>query len=403
MKLLALIMLIALFVACGVQAQEPVLLAEPRVLPLVWDEVSFTPELPHVLFELPEPESEPDPDPVFPNEVGEIMIIVYHGLHPENPGPYDRLTEDFKNDLQALYDGGFRLISMRDLINNNITTPAGYTPVVLSFDDGLPSAFSLERAEDGTLVPVPGTAVYILNEFYKKNPDFGRTAIFFVNGRPRPFAGAGTLQERFEFLIDHGFELGNHSYSHPNFANLNARRLQQEIGRVDQMIRRYAPGFEPLVIAYPFGIRPRPSLRAYIFNGEYDGETYSHEWALRVGNTFVPAVPYHVNFDPGNVARVVPTDQSTPYYDVVDLGFLLRRFERFPHLRFISDGDPNTITVPSTHLQYVNMYKIGDRELVVYKIYDTYDIYYEEPEEDTGEFRTYKPLPYNFMQMDMAG
>jgi len=374
MRRLALLAVI-LLASCGIHAQETFSViddteyAEEINLPLVGDEVSFVPETGR-----PQLRERPElPPPRFPpNEIGEIMILVFHGLHPTNPGPFDCLTDDFRNNLQTLYDQGYRLISMEDLINNNITTPAGYTPVVLTFDDGLPSAFSLEYAEDGTLVPVPGTAVYILNEFYEKNPDFGRTAIFFVNGSPQPFSGAGTLAERFAFLLEHGYELGNHSYSHANFAHLNARRIQQEIGRVDRMLRENAPGYQPLVFAYPFGIRPRRNLRRYIMAGEYDGWEYSHAWALRVGNTFVPAVPYHVNFDPQNVARVVPTDQSTAHYNVVDLGFLLRRFERYPHLRFISDGDPNVVTVPSDRLQYVDRDALAEfnLELVVYYIDD---------------------------------
>ena len=354
------LLLVVVLMACGVEAAETFVEGEPEPVVLARP----APVRPVVV---EEPEEEPDP--IFPNEVGEIMILVYHGLHYENPGPYDRLTADFWNDLQTLYDQGYRLISMADLVNNNITTPAGYTPVVLSFDDGLPSAFSLMELPDGTLAPVPGTAVYILNAFYEKNPDFGRTAIFFVNGRPRPFDGAGTLQERFAYLLDHGFELGNHSYTHANFARLNGQRLQRDIGLLDQFIRYYAPDFEPLVLAYPFGIRPRASLRHYALQGEYYGVPYSYAWALRVGNTGVPAVPHHVNFDPSNVSRVVASDDSTYYYIVPDLGHLLRVFEQNPRLRFISDGDPDVVTVPR-HLEHlVNTYSLGHRQLVVYDFY----------------------------------
>ena len=338
--------------------------------------ISERPSVPHRrVYRTPPPD-----DHVSPNEVGEIMILVYHGLHEERPGPYDRLTADFWDDLQNLYDQGYRLISMEDLINNNITTPRGYTPVVLSFDDGLPSAFSLKELEDGTLTPVPGTAVYIINAFYEMNPDFGRTAIFFVNGRAGTFQGAGTMEERFRFLIDHGFEIGNHGYTHANFATLDGRQLQREVGQLHQFISRYFPEYEPLALAYPFGIRPRPHLRHYALDGEYNGVSYSYPWALRVGNTGVPAMPYHINFDPSNVSRVVASDESTYYRIVPDLGYLLRRFERYPHLRFISDGDPNTITVPRELVDYVNLHSLEGRTLVVYDRHEEEDA----PEEDEG-------------------
>lgn len=389
MRWLALVVLLLSFglVACGLNAQEVFVDTGEEI-----EQAAFSHEVPRpILMELPEPEPEPEPDPIFPNEVGEIMILMYHGLHEYNPGPYDRLTSDFWKDLQALYDKGYRLISMEDLVNNNITTPAGYTPVVLSFDDGRASAFSLKELEDGTLTPVPGTAVYILNAFYEQNPDFGRTAIFFVNQHPEPFRGAGTIEERFAYLLDNGFELGNHGYTHANLSRLNAQSLRREIGLMDQFIKRYAPGYEPFVLAYAFGIRPRAALRHYALEGEYDGVSWHHKWALRVGNTGAPAIPHHINFDPTNVSRVVASDQSTDYYAVADMWFLLRRFEDFPHLRFISDGDPNTITVPRHLLHYVNLYSLYDKELVVYDIYEPYydyDVYegYDYSEEYQREF-----------------
>ena len=367
MKWLVLGIVLMVFASCSVEPQPAieteVVIRVPSYVPTVLT-ISADPEID------PDPEIIPEAEPVFPNEVGEIMILVYHGLHEENPGPYDRLTEDFWNDLQALYDKGYRLISMEDLVNNNITTAAGYTPVVLSFDDGSPSAFSLMEDEEGNLVPVPGTAVYIISAFYEKNPDFGRTAIFFINGQPEPFRGAGTMEERFAFLIDNGFELGNHSYTHGNFSRMNAQRLQRDIGLMNQFILRYANGFEPLVLAYPFGIRPRVSLRGYALEGEYNGIGYSYAWALRVGNTGVPAVPHHIHFDPSNVSRVVASDQSTDSYVVPDLWHLLRRFERHPYLRFISDGDPDVITVPRHLANYVNLDSLGDKQLVIYDLYD---------------------------------
>lgn len=391
MKLLAFIALLVL-TSCGVQPfrtdtgsfEE---LEETLVfLPTIDKTLSFS-QIREIPFVIKRSANEIETEPIFPNEVGEIMVIVYHGIHEESPGPFDRLTADFWNDLQTLYEQGYRLISLTDLINNNITTPAGYTPVAITFDDGHPSAFSLMEMEDGTLSPVPGTAVYIMNEFYRKNPRFGRTAMFFINGIPEPFRGAGTMEERFNFLLDQGFEIGNHSYSHKNFATLNAAQLQREIGLLDQLIRRYAPA--PLALAYPFGIRPRPHLHHYVMYGAYNGIPYSYVWALRVGNTGVPAVPHHVNFDPTNVSRVVASDESTEYQIVPDLGFLLRHFEQRPYLRFISDGDPNTITVPRSRVHLVNMYSLGDKKLVVYDdIYEEYEeleyYYYIEYEDVEG-------------------
>jgi len=376
------------FISCGTEDEPIIEEEEPVTVPVIVP--VFTP----IPTPQPTPEPEPEPtEPIFPNEIGEIMIIMYHGLVPENPSPYDRTIEGFRSDLQWLYDEGYRLISMYDLINNNITTPAGFTPVVISFDDGRSSAFSLMEDEEGNLVPAPDTAVHIMNAFYEENPDFGRTAIFFVNYHPEPFRGAGTFEERFSYLIDNGFEIGNHGLLHQNFALLNAQSLQREIGLMDQFIRRIIPEYEPLVLAYPFGIRPWPDLRHYVMEGEYYYAPYRHAWALRVGNTNVPANPNHINFDPSNVSRVVGTDSSTYYRRVPDFGYMMRFYERNPHLRFISDGNPDTLTVPECQLHLVNMYSLGDMELITYVWerdcdYDEecYGEYYSEDSDEEVEY-----------------
>ena len=106
---------------------------------------------------------------VQPNEIGDIIIAMYHGI--QNNPPYHRTAEDYKKDLQYMYDNGYRLISMRDYIDHNISVAAGYTPIVLTFDDGLRSSFSLEEV-NGELRPVEDSAVGILEAFNAEHPDF---------------------------------------------------------------------------------------------------------------------------------------------------------------------------------------------------------------------------------------
>ena len=72
---------------------------------------------------------------VKPNEAGQIMILMYHNIStPE--AEWVRTPENFRKDLQALYDAGYLPISLTDYVNGNINTPAGKSPYVLTFDDG---------------------------------------------------------------------------------------------------------------------------------------------------------------------------------------------------------------------------------------------------------------------------
>ena len=303
---------------------------------------------------------------IYPNEVGHIMILMYHGLHETNPGPYDRLTDDFRQDLETLYNQGYRLTSLSDIIHNNISVPAGKSPVAITFDDGLSSAFSLIET-DGVLSPRPGTAVYIMMEFAEAHPDFGLTAAFFVNSAPEPFSGAGTMQERFAFLIENGFEIGSHTISHPNMTRLGVAAIRREVGGQYAYLKARLPNYyEPEFFAYPYGSIPSSGSRDLILEGEYLGEEYRHSAAFRVGNTNVPPLPHHVNYNPLHVSRVNATDESTSQRVVPDMGHFFRLYANNPGLRYISDGNSNSITVSHNRAHEVNREALGEMSFFIY-------------------------------------
>ena len=73
---------------------------------------------------VPAPEAV-DYQAVKPYEVGHTMVIMYHGIVNERKPAdyYQRTKAEFREDLQALYDRGYRLISMRDLFMNYTSDP----------------------------------------------------------------------------------------------------------------------------------------------------------------------------------------------------------------------------------------------------------------------------------------
>ena len=92
-----------------------------------------------------EPKSEPEetknnPALVKANEAGQIMILEWHTIG-EQEGRWARTYTNFRKDLEVLYEKGYRLVSLRDVVTNNIQIEAGYTPVVLTFDDGTEGHF----------------------------------------------------------------------------------------------------------------------------------------------------------------------------------------------------------------------------------------------------------------------
>ncbi|MGE5679107.1 MAG: hypothetical protein ACM3ZR_13715, partial [Pseudomonadota bacterium] len=147
---------------------------------------------------------EPDLKKIKANENGQIMILMYHGIS-DKESEWVRTADNFRKDLDTLYDKGYRLISLKDYIENNIKVEAGYTPFVMTFDDGLQNAFNIIE-ENGVKKIDPDCAVGIIEEFKKQHPDFGSGGSFFVY-YPIPFRQKELIKEKYEFLVANGYDI----------------------------------------------------------------------------------------------------------------------------------------------------------------------------------------------------
>ncbi len=307
------------------------------------------------------PVADIDYETIKPNEMGQIMIVMYHNLAKSKPYPaYQRLKEDFENDLQLLYDKGYRLISLEDLASNNIKVEAGFTPVVFVFDDGLATTFSMTEV-NGKLEPTEGCMVDIINKFCEKHPDFGKAGVFAIIGAHENFRGAGTLKERLQYLIDNGFEIANHTFKHKSLKRMSEDQIQDDLAKMHQLVSETIPDYKMKFLVYPFGERPQKELRPLALKGSSGGIEYDYVWALREGQSGASATPGHIDFDPLNVPRVRGSDNAS-----TDLGWFFKYFEKNPDQRYISDGIPNRISVPKSFEGFINREALKDKEIVIY-------------------------------------
>ncbi len=273
------------------------------------------------------------------NELGHIMVVMYHGIM-DNP-PYHRTKEDFLKDLTYFYEHGYRPIGMADYLSGHIDVEAGMTPIVFTFDDGLSTTFSLENV-DGQLSVVPDTAVGLMESFAKQYPEFGAEASFYIHGNNANFKGDGTAKERLDWLLAHGYEIGNHSNTHANFSKLTGIQLLKEVGAVEVYLEGVLPDYKMTYMTYPFGARPDSSLIPLLYEGEYEGVQLMYNVAFREGPSGIFYPPTHVKFDAYNAPRVRGSEG-----EVQDLWWFLSYYEEHPDKRYISDGDPDTLVVPS--------------------------------------------------------
>lgn len=93
-----------------------------------------------------------------PNELGRVMILEYHKIDlPEER--WTRTPANFRRDLERLWERGYRLVALNDLLDGRIGIRRGTTPVVLTFDDSSPGQFKLiEKNGDWYWTPIAPSA-----------------------------------------------------------------------------------------------------------------------------------------------------------------------------------------------------------------------------------------------------
>lgn len=280
------------------------------------------------------PSKPSDPRTIRANELGSIPVLMFHRV-VQRGGEYDLTPKDFRRQLQLLSDSGYVPIRAEDFVSGHIDVPAGKTPVVLTFDDSSREQFSY--LPDGTIDPK--TALGILLRFSAKHPAFPATGTFFVIRYP--WGGTPNGSQMLGNLFERGFELGNHTLDHVNLSQLSPDEVQREIVLGQQLITDAAPSAQVRTLALPYGIYPSPHELA--IKGSWDGQSYRYQGVFEVGAGPAPS-PYGTAFDPLAIPRI----RASPSRKEADLasGYWLRYLLLHPDQRYISDGDPSTVTVP---------------------------------------------------------
>ena len=265
-----------------------------------------------------------------PNEMGQVMMLEYHQIGA-NEGEWRRTPENFRRDLETLYKKGYRLINLSDYLDGRIKVEKGFTPFVMTFDDGAPKQFA--QLDNGQWDP--DSAVGIILEFAKKHPDFGVGGTFYINligeKKLRTPQGTNILAD----LVKAGFEIGNHTMTHPKLSKLSQAEVAREIAGLQKFVRRSVPGYKMRSIALPFGIYPQNDEWARA--GEYDGEAYLYDALFEVGSG-PAASPYSAKLKIKHIPRIQARDS--------ELEKFYKFFEQNPSKRFVSDGNEITVTIP---------------------------------------------------------
>jgi hypothetical protein len=95
-------------------------------------------------------------------------------------------------------------------------------------------------------------------------------------------------------------------------------------------------------MALPLGALPHPASLAV--KGAWDGQSYRFAGVFLSGAEPAPS-PFSTKWNPGEIPRILPNPRWNGARDFT-WGMWLDTLERNPELRYVSDGDPHSISFP---------------------------------------------------------
>lgn len=294
------------------------------------------------------------------NELGRVPVMMYHGIVNKKSSEtsytggnvdkdgYNRTVEAFKEDLEFYYQNGYRMIRAIDYVNGIIDVPYGKSPIVLTFDDGNTNNIKVNGiSEDGEIIIDENSAVGVLESFKKKYPDFNVTATFFVNGSL--FQQSEYNEKILKWLVENGYDIGNHTKTHVNFSDASTKESEEEVGFVYNKLDSIIPDKYVKLVALPFG-SPYKKTHAnfsHIINSNYNGINYETVSTFRVG--WMPDYsPFSKDFDKEFIMRVRAYDNNGVDFDIE------ASFRILEKNRYVSDGNADTIVIKESDASYLN-------------------------------------------------
>ena len=189
-----------------------------------------------------------------PDELGVVPVLMHHQLRLHGSA-YDLTPSQFLGELTRLWRDGFYPVTAESFVTGRMDVPKGKSPVVMTFDDATNNQVGF--LPDGSLDP--NSALGIMENFAKAHPDFPAVATFYI---PRnAFEGNGsTPGKTLRWLVEHGFELGNHTRDHIPFNTIDSTEVQRQLVLGDHVLSDRIPGYTRAHDGAPARRTPHPAL-----------------------------------------------------------------------------------------------------------------------------------------------
>ena len=253
------------------------------------------------------------------NLQGRIPVLEYHVIGGDKNSLYTRTAASYKNDLEQAYKLGYRPITIAQMLDKDFRdVPAGYSPVVVVFDDASDSQFRYVE-QNGKLVVDPTSALGIWEDFAKTHPGWKPRGVFcMLNGAAaghnffgdNPKYNGQKKEWRFpkvKYLADQGYELCDHTVWHARLDKFPDAVVQEQIARNAMGIDSAVPGYKIRTLALPYGIWPknRPLAWQGSWTDPKTKQTHSYKFDAVLEVSGGPTrSPYDPQFNPKSITRI---------------------------------------------------------------------------------------------------
>lgn len=313
----------------------------------------------------------PDPAQVHANEAGEIPVLEFRDVVSGNATDGNISVANFQKDLNWLYAHKWRPIGLSDLVSGKIDVPAGMSPIVLSFEGGLPDQFRI--LPTGNIDP--NCVEAILNAMNNAHSDWGVKGVFFVPAdqlaAKDAFGEPKTSSYKIERLGYDGIDVG--CALPANIAQMPVKKIQTTLADAYDTIRssqnpqtshevcltsaEYPKDIGPIKSGSFTVMRKTPipvdlaHMHKPTFTMKPDTRSYTTDCMAILGDKPSPS-PVSPGFDAFRIP-MIPISGGTSMEAAL-------KVVTDP---FVSDGDPNTIAVPESKKKEVDAQRVQDDAL----------------------------------------
>ncbi|MCM2324823.1 MAG: polysaccharide deacetylase family protein [Candidatus Woesearchaeota archaeon] len=223
--------------------------------------------------------------------LGRIPILAMHHLDLREGSNVSISSQQFRNTLANLYNEGYVLVSLSDIVTNNLNSiPKGRKPLCLTMDDAADSQFNLVKEVDGNIYVNPTCAIGILQEFSRKHQDFGFTGAFFIDFYKAPFGNWDNFPAVLSYLYSSGFDIGAHTITGQSLEDLPKAEVYDEIAQSKILLESVVGEGNVDFFAFPMGYFPKNVALKDILSFEYGEREIEFDAFVKIKDRFNPAV-----------------------------------------------------------------------------------------------------------------